>query len=81
MREFWEWRAHIAAKFRDVVPPRHGSAEVLIEISSIAIQLMTNMRLTYDCDRDVGRIGEDEGHLVEFAAAAPGLCKGHPIRN
>lgn len=37
------------------------------------------MRLTYNCDRDLGRIGKDEGHLVELAAAAPGLGKGHPV--
>lgn len=32
----------------------------------------------YHCDRDRGRIGEDEGHLVKLAAAAPVLCEGHP---
>jgi hypothetical protein len=37
------------------------------------------MSLTYNCDRDVGRIGKDEGHLVELAAAAPCLGKGHPV--
>lgn len=36
------------------------------------------MRPTYDCDRDGGRIGEDESHLVELAAAAPVLGEGHP---
>lgn len=40
---------------------------------------MIDMRLTYNCDRNLGRIRKDEGHLVELAAAAPGLGKGHPV--
>lgn len=79
--DFGNGRPHVTAKFRDVVPSRHGPAHVLVDISSMDIQLMIDMRLSYNCDRDVRRIGEDEGHLVELAAAAPGLGKRHPIRN
>jgi hypothetical protein len=35
--------------------------------------------LTYHCDRDVRRIGEDESDLVELAATAPVLRQGDPV--
>jgi hypothetical protein len=37
-----------------------------------------SMRLTYHCDGNGGRIGEDELDFVEHAAAAPVLSEGHP---
>lgn len=35
----------------------------------------------YHCDRDGGRVREDEGHLLELAAAAPVLGESHPGRS
>jgi hypothetical protein len=41
---------------------------------------MTIATWTYHCDGDIGRIREDEGSLLELAAAAPVLGESHPVR-